>query len=105
MRSEAMRTIRSGVPFTLEFVTANRRTGKGGKLIKVKDWVKVSGEPAIEKQPGKTATVKESANHKDPNHHIHKTFNIYNPANPKLPPMKVHYRLMLTFDNKKIING
>ncbi len=103
-RSEVIRTIRTGEPFTLEFVTADERRGTGGQLIKVVDWQKITADPAKEGSPGQLQTP-SSALPKDPQHHVHKTFNIYNPKNSREHPIKVHYRLIVTFENKRVING
>jgi len=101
LRSEAKREIDTGKPFNLAFVTADRRRGTGGEYIEVKNWQKVKEDPAPEALPGKPALKPELT--KKPDHWIHKTFNIFNPANPKQHPIKVHYRLMDVFNGKRII--
>jgi hypothetical protein len=106
LRSEALKFINSGQPFSLEFVTADVRRGTGGKLISVKNWMKVSGESTEERAPGQKPAPKQVPGaEKNPNHFQHKTINIYNPANRSVHVHKVHFRLILSINGKKVING
>jgi len=102
LRSEAKKIIESGVLFDLAFVAADRRRGTGGEYIDVKNWQKMMSAPAEENQPGKPESQKLQAL-KDPNHWLHKTFNIHNPTNRSVHPIKVHYRLMHRINGKTII--
>jgi hypothetical protein len=104
-----MLLIKTGQPITLEYVTADRKRGTGGELIKCENWQLV--RPLPDKQPattgqaaGEPAPPATTAT-KDPNHFQHKTFNIFNPANRSAHVRKVHYRLLLTLNGKRIING
>lgn len=103
-RSEAMKIIDSGEFFDLEFVTADVRRGTGGDYISVKNWEKLSGEPAEEAIPGEKKFKKKLLT-KDPNHDRHKTFLVYNPSNRSEHPIKVHFRLIQYLNGKRIING
>jgi hypothetical protein len=105
-RSEAMQFIESGRPFTLEFVTADVKRGTGGELIKVVNWQKVHGSKVDSKEnaKGTSGATSDSTSH-NPNHYQHKTFNIFNPANRQLHPHKVHFRLLISLNGKRIING
>lgn len=104
-RSEALQIIESGVPFTMEFVTADVRRGTGGDLIKVVNWQKVSGQPVAEAVPGQLPAKTTTSESRNPKHFQHKTFNIYNPASRNLHPHKVHFRLLISLNGKRIING
>lgn len=101
LRSEAMKIIHSGVPFSAEIVTADRRRGTGGDLLTVKNWMKVNKENAIAGDIG----INLGDTVRDPNHHLHKTVNIFNPANRKHHPTKLHFRLLVTFNGKRVLNG
>lgn len=106
-----MQLINTGHPFDLEFVTADRRRGTGGEMIKVEKWRKVVKEVASkglpvtsDQQPATDAATSDSKT-KNPNHWEHDTFNIFNPGNRSAYPCKVHYWLMLSYNGKTIING
>lgn len=104
LRSEVMRVIDEGDPFTLLFVTADRKRGTGGDLIEVRDWQKISKDTVVEALPGRQRkTVRAMI--KDPNHWENKTINIHNPNNRALHPTKVHYRLIQFFNGKRVLNG
>jgi hypothetical protein len=53
LRSEVLRQMDTGAAFTLQFITADRKRGTGGELIKVENWTKMTGIPAEEGIPGK----------------------------------------------------
>lgn len=103
LRSKALAAIDSGEPFTMEFVTADRKRGTGGQLIEVKGWQKIIGEAADEIRPG--GHRKKGDPLRNPNHRQHKTINIHNPANPRMHPISVHIRLMQVFNGQRILNG
>ncbi len=106
MRSFAIQLINTNKPFDLEFVTADRRRGTGGELIKVENWKKVSKQSAKEeKLTSKTFSKFEPDVSKNPHHFLNDTFNIFNPANRSDHPRKVHYWLMISLNGKTIING
>ncbi len=100
-----MQHIDSGEPFTMEFVTADRRRGTGGELILVDNWVKMHGQAVEEARPGSMRRRKMEELLKNPDHTNNKTFNIYNSGNRLLNPIKVHYRLIQTFNGKRVTNG
>lgn len=103
MRSEAIKAINNGLPFDLEFVSADRRRGTGGDYIKLKKWMKLREDLPTDTQPRgyhkKFTAKKDSANDK------HKTFRVFNPENPDAHPITVHYRLMQVLNGKSITNG
>lgn len=101
LRSEAKKIIDSGMRFSLAFVKADRRRGEAGEYVQVNNWQKVQQDPAPEAIPGQPALKKELA--RDPSHQVHKTFNIFNPADRRQHPVKVHYRLMHIFNDKIIV--
>jgi hypothetical protein len=92
-----------GIPvkFQLKYVTANRLEGTGGDIIELKDSCKCSGRsnqcnPIFSKK--KVVAVTESAS-KDPRHWTHSTRNVLLP-NGQI--RKVHIRLIIEFNNKKV---
>lgn len=105
LRSDVMRQLDGGEPFTMEFVTADRKRGTGGELVKVVGWEKICGIPAEEARPGKTRRSFPSDPIRNPNHRINKTVNIFNPHSNRAHPISVHVRLIQTFNDKRVING
>lgn len=101
LRHEALRDIDTGDAFDLEFVTCDRARGTGGLIKKVHGWVKVKGDPADVRLPGKQLS-KSQLNSLRKATGI-KAFNIYNPDAPR-QIIKVHYRLMQFFNGKRIID-
>jgi hypothetical protein len=101
LRSEAKKIIDSGVPFSLSFIKADRRRGLAGEYAEVKHWQKVTAAAEAEAIPNQPELKPELV--KNPNHWANKTFNIYDPADPKQHPVKVHYRLMHVFNEKLIV--
>jgi hypothetical protein len=103
LRSEVLRQLDTGEPFSMEFVTADRKRGTGGDLISIKDWQKIKGEAvAAEVKPGEH---KRKDVVRDPRHFQHKTVNLFNPHNPRQHPISVHLRLIQFFNGKRVING
>lgn len=102
LRSDAMKIIDSGQLINIAFVTADRRRGTGGKYIELKQWAKVKETPNTDAHPGQLATPRRDLI-KDPNHGLHKTFNICNPQNPAVHIHKVHYRLIHMLNGKRVV--
>lgn len=97
-----MVVINNGQPFTLEFVTADESRGTGGKLIEVRNWMKLRNNMPVGTLPGYT---KKFTPKKDSRNHENRVFRIFNPANKTVHPITVHYRLMQSINGKKILNG
>lgn len=91
-----------GDPFDLVWITADRKRGTGGKIMRVEDWTKVKGSDSAETLPGQFLQSNPVIR-RNPNHFLHKTFNICNPRNPGERPKKVHWRLMIFFNGKRIL--
>lgn len=104
LRSDVLKLIDTGEPFTMEFVTADRKRGTAGKLIRVENWIKVK-QPPVDQRGGTSAAPAPSGTFKDPNHYGNGTINIQNPTFKQLHIHKVHSALILTFNGKKLING
>jgi hypothetical protein len=102
LRSEVLKLVDTGASFDMEFVTADRRRGTGGKLIELKAWQKKIGQPVEDTIPGQHIRRTKP---KDPNHYKHGTINVFNPANKAVHPHKVHVPLIQTFNGKKVVNG
>lgn len=98
-----MEIINNGQPFTLEFVTADEKRGTGGKLIVVKNWMKLREDLPKHLQPD--TYKKELQGKKDTQNHRNKLFKIFNPANRSAHPITVHFRLMQSLNGLKIMNG
>jgi hypothetical protein len=103
LRSDVVRALDEGNPFTMEFITADRRRGTGGKLIKLENWVKHAGQPVDDTLPGAAAAGEKKK--KDPGHYRHGTINVMNPGNKAIHITKVHIPLIQTFNGKKVVNG
>lgn len=103
LRSEMLRQLDTGELFTMEFVTADRKRGTGGELVRLENWQKINGVPAVE---GST-TQKRSAQPlgKNPHHRLNKTVNLHNPHNKGVHPITVHIKLIQTFNGKRVTNG
>lgn len=104
MRSDVLKKMDDGDPFDLEFISADRKRGTGGDLIKVTGWQKVVGEMAEESTPGQKRKSHQDPE-RNPHHRAHKTINIYSPQNRLNHIITVHIRLMQIFNGKRIING
>jgi hypothetical protein len=100
-RSEAVKAIRSGDQFTLEFVTADRKRGTGGELIQVIDWQILNADDDDGDAPAGSGTG--GGHSKCPNHDDHETINICNPVNKQV--RKIHIPLIQSFNGKRILNG
>ncbi|MGN6476310.1 MAG: hypothetical protein ACTHKV_03720 [Flavipsychrobacter sp.] len=103
LRSEVLKQIDSGEPFDLDFITANRSKGTGGRWIELRSWVKVTEDQ--EKTSAKANASRQTAASKYPDHYRHGTLNLRNPGNKALHIVKVHTALMQIFNGKKVING
>lgn len=101
LRHLVLEQIDNGQPFDLVFLTADRRRGTGGEIREVKGWAKVKFDPAETRLPGQFSKKRELL--KDPAHSTHKTINIFNPANDRDHIIKLHWRLMVFFNGKRII--
>ena len=93
----------TGAGFDLVFIMADKRRGTGGKIKRVKSWQKICGERAGIKMPAHLAT-KTTMTRKNPNHNVHKTVNIYDPRHAMQHATTVHWRLMVYFNNQRIID-
>lgn len=98
-----MALINKGQPFNLEFVTADRRRGTGGDFMSVKGWMKLRDDLPKEARPGHY-TPKYMAK-RDNQHHLNKTFQVFNPAHRHAHPITVHFRLLQSINGKRIMNG
>ena len=89
------------VRFQLKFITANRSEKTGGDIIELKDACKCSVRTKKGKEifaAKKNFPVVERIT-KDPNHWVNSTRNILLPNGQK---RKLHIRLIIEFNNKKV---
>lgn len=104
LRSMVVKEILSGEPVSMEFITAHRRKGTGGRWISLENWVKVDysndSEPAHQPNTGDKIIRK-----KDPDHIKNGTLHMINPGNKAQHIVPVHIALIQTFNGKKVING
>ena len=84
----------ASVPFSVAFVTADRRMKTGGEIIKLPEAI-VFSKDKLPQQP-KTAQVSKS-----PNHRARGTINFFLPGPQRY--MKAHVDLLLLFNRKWII--
>lgn len=87
--------------FQMKYITANRLQGTGGEIIELKDVCKCSGKTKQGKPIFASKKNFPSNDHasKDPRHWTHSTRNILLP-NGQI--RKVHIRLIIEFNNKKV---
>jgi hypothetical protein len=85
------------IPFSLSFVTANRRKDTGGKIKEIKGAILSKHNKAL---PQHVRTVDGFGGSKKPSHYENSTRNIQAPDSSIT---KVHIRLILTFNGQKII--
>jgi hypothetical protein len=116
LRSQVFQELQKNKPFDMVWVTCDRRRGTGGKLISAEGWMVVSdevieGEKNRKRMGSKADKLKdervknsESRIEKDPNHPDNGTVNVFNPENSGLHIYKVHYDLILVFNEKRVIN-
>lgn len=100
-RHEVLKELDGGEQFDMVFITADRRRGTGGKIKRVSNWVKIKGGEPVSRLPGEFS--RKGGAKKNPQHLEHKTINIYNPVNPGDHAMKVHWRLIIFFNGKLVL--
>jgi hypothetical protein len=103
LRHEVLKELDTGEPFDMVFITADRRRGTGGKIKRVSNWVKIKGGEPVSRLPGEFTRTNIQSHKKDPRHADHKTINIYNPGNPGNHATKVHWRLIVFFNGKRVL--
>jgi hypothetical protein len=95
---EVINQIDSGEPFSMTYITADRKKGTGGQIKACKNWVKCDlatmPEPILRRNK-----MYEVA--RDPKHIEHRTKNIMNPATRDI--RKVHIRLITEFNGKRVV--
>jgi hypothetical protein len=96
---EVINHIDSGMPFTMTYITADRRKGTGGQLKQCTNWVRcdLATMPEVVLRKNRIHYEME----KNPNHPDHKTKNIMNPATRDI--RKVHIRLITEFQGKRVV--
>jgi hypothetical protein len=86
-------------PFSMTYVTADKKRGTGGEIKKVDGWVKCNlgdmPEQILRKNRIHFSEVR------DPKHGVHKTRNIMNPVTRDI--RKVHLRLIVEFNGKRVV--
>lgn len=92
----------SGEPFSMTFITADRRRGTGGEIVSVKNWIKASTPvEGVVKTSKKKRLISQLILAKNPNHYENKTRNIRNLRKLK-EIRKIHIRLIVKFNGKKV---
>lgn len=98
---------RSGRPFDMTFVEADRRRGTGGDLTTVKGWVihnskgRDNQEQALAKAKNRKSRIAMALYDCNPNHLFHKTSNITNLKNRAI--LKVHLKLIIEYNGKTVV--
>ena len=90
------------VPFQIKFVTANRGLMTGGEIVELKHACKCvgkrNGKPVFDRRV-KIPSSSDNRDSKDPRHWVNSTRNILLP-NGQI--RKVHIRLIIEFNDKKV---
>jgi hypothetical protein len=102
-RWQVVQQMDSGMPFDLSFITCDRRRGTGGEIRRVTNYVKYKGETISARTRNRQLQTKLNSPVRNPNHLQHKTVNIYNPHDSRQHPYTVHWRLMVLFNGKRIV--
>lgn len=99
-RNDVLLQMDTGDPFDLVFITADRSRGTGGSIRRISGWQKVVNTSSENGNRSGAAVIKAR---KNPNHREKKTVNIFNPNDPHGHAVKVHWRLMVFFNGKRIL--
>ena len=88
------------IPFSIKFVTANRKTGTGGEVIEIDKCVKCVGKKGDGTPIIDTRKLGQPvAPTKDPHHWANSTRNLLLPNNQI---RKIHIRLIIEFNGYKV---
>ena len=98
--TEVIDHLDSGMPFSMTYVKADRKTGIGGEIRRVQNWVKCELDSVPETILRRNKLVQFAAE-KNPHHSEHKTRNIMDPATRTIK--KIHLRLITEFQGKRVI--
>jgi hypothetical protein len=96
---DALDLMEKPTPFSIAFVTADKKRKTGGNLIRMENCLQsgyLSG-----KDPEERKDVEPSATTKNPNHSYNGTRNIFVKGATRLT--KIHIRLITQFNNKKVV--
>ncbi len=104
---EALRQMRTpddkgnAVPFSIEFVQADRRRKTAGELMRMENVIQSGIRPSTKATKHKERLKEIVTGKKNPNHWEHSTLNLYNPATQRIT--KVHTRLLVKFNEQPVI--
>lgn len=96
---DALSEIKNGIPFSISFVTLDENRKKGGDIISLQKCILASVDNDSKKDKGFEVIGNKTDFRKSPNHYEHATRNVLL-QNGHIK--KIHIRLMLTFNDKKV---
>ncbi len=89
------------LPFSITFWTANRKENTGGDGIELKNCMLMKNQFGRSKITDKPNLPKSEKLRRDPNHHIHNTFNVIH--NESQNKFCVHFDLVTEYNQKQIV--
>jgi hypothetical protein len=84
-----------GIPFSISFITADKRRNTGGELFTIPNAVFLPNYLNASKE------IRRLAMPKSPKHYQHSTLNLFNLDTLRI--VKIHPRLILFFNSQKVI--
>lgn len=97
-----MEFIRSGQPFSLTWVTANRKRDTGGKMMNLIDAIRADIADDGKERHKSEAIEMIPVSKKNPNHFQNDTINIRKRGAERIT--KVHVNLITVFNGKPVID-
>lgn len=105
LRKDVYDALQSGEPFDIQFITCDRRRATGGELVTATGWMKIQKDATHQAAgPGTGPRSGALTPSRNCNHEENGTVNIFNPANSGVHPITVHIDLIVSFNNKRVIN-
>ncbi len=89
------------VPFSIQFVQADRRKRIAGKIVKLESVTQSGIRPLTKATQHKQRLHEIVTGKKNPHHYEHSTVNIYNPVTQR--NIKIHTRLITKFNEQPVI--
>lgn len=96
--------LRTGQPFNMTYVEADRRRGTGGELRTLKGWVMhqpASVEEELKVKQNRKSRIAKALYECNPMHSIHKTSNVTNLKSKAI--LKIHIKLIIEYNGKTVV--
>lgn len=96
--------MRTGQPFNMTYVEADRRRGTGGELSSRLGWVihnRKGLAEQIEQKKNRKSRIAQALYHCNPNHLVNKTCNITNLKSRAV--LTIHLKLIIQYNGKTVV--